>query len=86
MILMDSNGFDREHYAFTFIRNDFLGSIPTAVFDVQPIAGKRSFGRFYGRIWIETHGGNVVRFNGDFAGSITTMKEFYHFDSWRSRR
>jgi hypothetical protein len=84
MILMDSNGFDREHYAFTFIRNDFLGSIPTAVFDVQPIAGKRSFGRFYGRIWIETHGGNVVRFNGDFAGSITTMKEFYHFDSWRT--
>jgi len=84
MILMDSNGFDREHYTFTFIRNDFLGSIPTAVFDVQPIAGKRSFGRFYGRIWIETHGGNVVRFNGDFAGSITTMKEFYHFDSWRT--
>jgi hypothetical protein len=26
----------------------------------------------------------VVRFNGDFAGSIETMKEFYHFDSWRT--
>jgi hypothetical protein len=84
MILMDSNGFDRQHYTFTFIRNDFLGNIPTAVFDVQPISGKREYGRFFGRIWVETHDGNVVRFNGDFAGSIETMKEFYHFDSWRT--
>jgi hypothetical protein len=84
MILMDSNGFDRQHYTFTFIRNDFLGNIPTAVFDVQPISGKREYGRFFGRIWVETREGNVVRFNGDFAGSIETMKEFYHFDSWRT--
>ena len=84
MILMDSNSFDREHYTFTFIRNDFLGNIPTAVFDVQPISGKREYGRFFGRIWVETRDGNVVRFNGDFAGSIETMKEFYHFDSWRT--
>ncbi|MGA1981154.1 MAG: hypothetical protein ABSG84_01665 [Acidobacteriaceae bacterium] len=84
MVLMDSNGFDREHYSFTFIRNDFLGNIPTAVFDVSPVSGKREYGRFFGRIWVETHDGNVVRFNGDFAGSIETMKEFYHFDSWRT--
>ena len=84
MILMDSNGFDRQHYTFQFVRNDFLGTIPTAVFDVSPVGGKKAFGRFYGRIWVETHGGNVVRFNGDFAGSISTMKEFYHFDSWRT--
>jgi hypothetical protein len=84
MILMDSNSFDRQHYTFTFIRNDFLGNIPTAVFDVSPVGGKRAFGRFYGRIWVETRGGNVVRFNGDFAGTISTMKEFYHFDSWRT--
>jgi hypothetical protein len=84
MILMDSNAFDRQHYSFTFIRNDFLGNIPTAVFDVQPISGKREYGRFFGRIWVETRDGNVVRFNGDFAGSISTMKEFYHFDSWRT--
>jgi hypothetical protein len=84
MILMDSNDFDRQHYTFTFIRNDFLGNIPTAVFDVQPISGKREFGRFFGRIWVETRDGNVVRFNGDFAGSIQTIKEFYHFDSWRT--
>jgi hypothetical protein len=51
---------------------------------VQPISGKREFGRFFGRIWVETRDGNVVRFNGDFAGSETTIKEFYHFDSWRT--
>jgi hypothetical protein len=84
MILMDSNDFDRQHYTFTFIRNDFLGNIPTAVFDVAPSSGKHEFGRFFGRIWVETRDGNVVRFNGDFAGSIQTIKEFYHFDSWRT--
>jgi hypothetical protein len=84
MILMDSNNFDRQHYNFTFVRNDFLGNIPTAVFDVAPASGKREFGRFFGRIWVETQDGNVVRFNGDFAGSIESIKEFYHFDSWRT--
>jgi len=84
MILMDSNDFDRQHYTFTFVRNDFLGNIPTAVFDVAPSSGKREFGRFFGRVWIETRDGNVVRFNGDFAGSIESIKEFYHFDSWRT--
>jgi hypothetical protein len=84
MILMDSNDFDKQHYNFTYVRNDFLGNIPTAVFDVSPSSGKREFGRFYGRIWVETRDGNVVRFNGDFAGTIQTIKEFYHFDSWRT--
>lgn len=84
MLLMDSNSFDRQHYTFTFIRNEFLGNVPTAVFDVSPISGKREYGRFFGRIWIETGDGNVVRFNGDFAGSIKSIREFYHFDSWRT--
>jgi hypothetical protein len=42
MILMDSNGFDRQHYAFGFVRNEFLGNVPTSVFDVTPMSGKRS--------------------------------------------
>jgi hypothetical protein len=84
MMLMDSNNFDRQHYIFTYVRNDFLGNIPTAVFDVSPASPRKDFGRFFGRIWIETNGGNVIRFNGDFAGSILSMKEFYHFDSWRT--
>ena len=84
MLLMDSNSFDRQHYNFGYVRNDFLGNTPTAVFDVTPMTGKKDFGRFFGRIWIETRNGNVVRFNGDFAGTQEDQKEFYHFDSWRT--
>ncbi|NYF81213.1 hypothetical protein [Granulicella arctica] len=84
MILVDSNGFDRQHYAFGFVRNEFLGGVPTSVFDVTPISGKRSVGRFFGRIWVERNDGNIVRFNGDFAGSEQTVTEYYHFDSWRT--
>ena len=83
MLLMDSKDFDKQHYNFYFVRNDFLGSIPTAVFDVTP-AGKNGTGRFFGRIWVETGNGNVVRFNGDFAGSEKDYHEFFHFDSWRT--
>ena len=84
MLLMDSNNFDRQHYSFGYVRNDFLGNTPTAVFDVTPIPGRKDFGRFFGRVWIETRNGNVVRFNGDFAGTQDDQKEFYHFDSWRT--
>jgi hypothetical protein len=84
MLLMDSNNFDRQHYNFGYVRNDFLGNTPTAVFDVTPIPGKKDFGRFFGRVWIEVRNGNVVRFNGDFAGTQEDQKEFYHFDSWRT--
>ena len=84
MLLMDSSDFDRQHYVFGYVRNDFLGNTPTAVFDVTPIDGKRSTGRFFGRIWVETRNGNVVRFNGNFAGSEKDHSEFYHFDSWRT--
>jgi len=84
MLLMDSNSFDRQHYVFGYVRNDFLGNTPTAVFDVTPIPGKPSKGRFFGRIWIETKNGNVVRFNGDFSGTEKEYSEYYHFDSWRT--
>src|SRR5580698_7267819 len=75
MLLMDSNSFDKQHYNFYFVRNDFLGNVKTSVFDVTP-AGKNATGRFFGRIWVEADGGNVVRFNGDFAGSEKDYHEF----------
>ena len=83
MLLIDSNSFDRQHYTFTFVRSDFLGAIPTDVFDVSP-ATRNAQGRFLGRIWIETAGASIVRFNGDFAGGEKDHAEFYHFDSWRT--
>lgn len=83
MLLIDPHGFNRTDYNFGFVRNDFLGSVPTVVFDVEP-ASKHVRGRFFGRIWIERNGGNIVRFNGSFAGSETGYQEYYHFDSWRT--
>ncbi len=84
MLLMDSNDFDRQHYTFGYVRNEFLGTIPTTVFEVKPASDKRSKGRFFGYIWVETRGGNVVRFNGTFSGSEKGSHEFYDFDSWRT--
>lgn len=83
MILIDAHGFDRNEYNFGFVRNDFLGTVPTMVFDVEPAKGSKR-GRFFGRIWVERRNGNVVRFNGSFAGTQKDYKEYYHFDSWRT--
>ncbi len=83
MLLIDSKDFNRTEYKFGFVRNDFVGSVRTTVFDVEP-ATNRTRGRFFGRIWVETQGGNIVRFNGSFAGTEKDIKEYYHFDSWRT--
>ncbi len=82
MLLVDSKDFNRATYTFSYLRNDFLGTVPTMVFDVQPTK-HNAYGRFAGRIWIERNGGNIVRFNGDFDGG-TANREFFHFDSWRT--
>jgi hypothetical protein len=84
MLLVDPKTFDRSHYVFSFVQNRFLGNIPTAVFDVTPAPGKKDRGHFFGRIWVETRGANIVRFNGSFDGSVQEHKEYYHFDSWRT--
>jgi hypothetical protein len=83
MIVIDSAGFDRQHYNFTYLRNDFLGTVPTVVFDVSPV--KKVPGRFFGRIWVERNGGNIVRYDGDLAGSEKdNINEYFHFNSVRS--
>src|SRR5579875_1129682 len=83
MLLVDSNSYNRQTYNFSFLRNDFLGTIPTVVFDVQPVK-KTAVGRFAGRIWIDRNSGNIVRFNGSFSGSEKDVREYFHFDSWRT--
>ena len=83
MMFVDPTGFDQQHYVFSFVRREFLGTVRTWVFDVHPrIVG---MGRFYGRIWIEDQGGNVVRFNGTYTGPTheDSSKYYFHFDSWR---
>lgn len=83
MMFLDPNGFDQNHYVFSYVRREFLGSVRTWVFDVHPkVPG---MGRFYGRIWVEDQDGNVVRFNGTYTGPSNedSSKYFFHFDSWR---
>jgi hypothetical protein len=83
MMFLDPTGFDQQHYEFSYVRREFLGSVRTWVFDVHPkVTG---MGRFYGRIWIEDQDGNVVRFNGTYTGprSDDDSRYYFHFDSWR---
>lgn len=83
MMFIDPSGFDTNHYVFSYVRREFLGNVRTVVFDVHPKVN--GIGRFYGRIWIEDQGGNVVRFNGTYTGPTNeeSSKHYFHFDSWR---
>jgi hypothetical protein len=82
MIFIDTNGFDKQHYKFDYVRREFLGEVRCLVFDVTP-KEKSGKGRFKGRIWVEDQDYNIVRFNGGYAGGGHTSF-YFHFDSWRS--
>ncbi len=82
MIFIDTNGFDRQHYKFDYVRREFLGEVRCLVFDVTP-AGKDSKGRFLGRIWVEDQDFQIVRFNGAYSGNGHSSW-YFHFDSWRT--
>ncbi len=85
MMFLDPSGFDQQHYNFSFVRYEFLGSIRTAVFDVQPKPTVKGYGRFFGRIWIQDPEGHIVRFNGTFTGNKSDeISRYFHFDSWRT--
>jgi hypothetical protein len=83
MMFVDPSGYDQQHYTFSYVRREFLGSVRTVVLDVRPkVSG---MGRFTGRIWIEDQDGSIVRFNGTYtgAGKVDASKYYFHFDSWR---
>jgi hypothetical protein len=81
MIYIDTNGFNRQHYKFDYVRREFLGEVRCLVFDVTP-QEKSGKGRFVGRLWAEDHDYHIVRFNGAFTGSAKA-NHYLHFDSWR---
>jgi hypothetical protein len=83
MMFLDPRSFDNQHYVFSYVRREFLGSVRTWVYDVHPKAA--GMGRFFGRIWIEDEDGNIVRFNGTYTGprSEDDSRFYFHFDSWR---
>ena len=82
MIFIDTNGFDKQHYKFDYVRREFLGEIRCLVFDVSPVE-KTGKGRFLGRIWVEDQDYNIVRFNGGYGGAGHSSW-YFHFDSWRT--
>jgi Peptidase family M48 len=82
MIYPDTNGFDRQHYKFTYVRREFLGEVRCLVFDVDPLT-KADKGRFIGRIWVEDQDYHIVRFNGAYSGS-SMASYYFNFDSWRT--
>jgi hypothetical protein len=85
MMFLDPHGFDTQHYVFSFVRREFVGSVRTWVYDVQPNSKVKGSGRFFGRIWVEDQDGNIVRFNGTFTSpkEEQSSKFYFHFDSWR---
>jgi len=82
MIFIDTNGFDKQHYKFDYVRREFLGEVRCLVFDVTP-QDKSGKGRFLGRIWVEDQDYNIVRFNGAYSGNGHSSW-WFHFDSWRT--
>jgi len=82
MIFIDTNGFDKQHYKFDYVRREFLGEVRCLVFDVTPTE-KNNHGRFLGRIWVEDQDFHVVRFNGAYNGNGHSSW-YFHFDSWRT--
>jgi hypothetical protein len=82
MIFIDTNGFDKQHYKFDYVRREFLGEVRCLVFDVTPL-DKSGKGRFLGRIWVEDQDFNIVRFNGAYGGGGHSSW-YFHFDSWRT--
>src|ERR1700684_867519 len=82
MIYIDTNGFDRQHYQFDYVRREFLGAVRCVVFDITPLP-KSGKGRFKGRVWADDQTFTIVRFNGVYT-PIAGINAFnLHFDSWR---
>ncbi len=82
MIYIDTNGFDRQHYQFDYVRREFLGEVRCVVFDITPLP-KSGKGRFKGRIWAEDQTFAIVRFNGVYTPVAGINGFNLHFDSWR---
>ncbi len=83
MIFIDTNGFDKQHYKFDYVRREFVGEVRCLVFDVTPADKKEAKGRFLGRIWVEDQDYHIVRFNGSYNGNGHSSW-YFHFDSWRT--
>ncbi len=80
-VFPDLGHFDRQNYAFAFVRWEVLGEVRCVVMDVTPRENSANRG-FFGRIWVEDQDFNIVRFTGTYTAKPFSKRSF-HFDSWR---
>ncbi len=80
MVVPDTDLY-KKYYNFAYVRREFLGEVRCIVIDVQP-KDDAPPGRFVGRVWVEDHEYNIVRFNGTFS-RVARNNFSLHFDSWR---
>lgn len=80
-VFPDLNHFDRQNYAFEFVRWEILGDVRCVVMNVSPRENSSNRG-FVGRIWVEDRDYNIVRFTGTYTSRAYSKRSF-HFDSWR---
>jgi hypothetical protein len=89
MIFADRGQFDKAHYKFEYVRQEFQGDVRCYVLNVRPTPKARG-ARFNGRIWVEDQHFTIVRINGNYTPAVrfsfrSFEDEYYlHFDSWRT--
>src|SRR5215475_4888129 len=70
--------FDRSHYNFRYLNQEFLGEVRCLVFEVHPITTRYS-AMFEGRIWVEDKDLTIVRYNGIYK-TENLLNGYFHFD------
>src|SRR5580704_12876687 len=75
MAIVDRD-FQKNNYYFTFVKQEFLGEVRCVVVDVQPRESAHQ-GSFVGRIWVEDHDFNIVRFNGTYSNK-SNYDSYFH--------
>ena len=85
MMFLDPRSFDTQHYVFSFVRHEFLGSVRTWVYDVHPPQGQRHSAAFWAASGSRT--GTATSSASTAPSPIPIRKTppsyFFHFDSWR---
>jgi len=83
MIFIDTNGFDRQHYKFDYVRREFLGEVRCLVFDVirRP---KRAKAGSSDAFWVEDQDFHIVRFTALTGSGHTSW--YFHFEAGATTR
>ena len=82
MFFVDSAYFTSDYYSLSFEKEEMLGGVQCAVFDVAPLPAG-ALGRVEGKIWVEADSASIVRIHGRFTGEANRQDGNPEFDSWR---